>query len=211
MRQWKQGAVLVAVVTAMGLTGCAVTPQGPVKAYEGPVRASAETVQVSVPEQIEVMSIDGREPPPSFLKSRVTLALLPGEHVFSLRYVELFQINADDHEVLRSKQAALRFTAAAGGSYRLEIPKQASLDAARKFSRDPQFKLVNVGDGSATDSAPIKSYAEASLIDTISKAFEGNADVQAPVTNTDLLKDVWGRATPDERKAFRDWLDTQGK
>lgn len=211
MRQWKRDAALAVMVATIGLTGCAMTPQGPVKTYEGAVRAPAETVQVSVPEQIEVMSIDGREPPPSFLKSRVTLALLPGEHVFSLRYVELFQINADDHEVLRSRQAALRFTAAAGSSYRLEIPKQVNLEAARKFSKDPQFKLVNAADGSATDSAPIKSYAEASLIDTISKAFEGNSDARAPVTNTDLLKDVWGRATPDERKAFREWLDTQGK
>jgi uncharacterized protein YccT (UPF0319 family) len=210
MRQWKRDAALVAMVTAMSLAGCA-SQQGPVKVYEGAVRSPAETVQVTAPEQIEIMSIDGREPPPSFLKSHVTLALLPGEHVFSLRYVELFQINSDDHEILRSKQAALRFTAAAGSSYRLEIPRQANLDAARKFSKDPQFKLVNVKDGSATDSAPIKSYAEASLIDTISKAFEGGGEARTPVTNTDLLKDVWGRATPDERKAFRDWLDTQGK
>lgn len=206
MRQWKQGAAVALAVAA--LAGCAA--QGPVKVYDGAVRQPAETVMVSVPEQIEVMSIDGREPPPSFLKSRVTMALLPGEHVLSLRYVELFQINADDHEVLRSKQAALRFTAAAGSAYNLEIPKQANLDAARKFSKDPQFKLVSVKDGSATSSAPIKSYAEASLIDTISKAFDGNQE-QQPVTNTDLLKDVWGRATPDERKAFREWLDQQGK
>lgn len=206
MRQWKQGAAVALAVAA--LAGCAA--QGPVKVYDGAVRQPAETVMVSVPEQIEVMSIDGREPPPSFLKSRVTMALLPGEHVLSLRYVELFQINADDHEVLRSKQAALRFTAAAGSAYNLEIPKQANLDAARKFSKDPQFKLVSVKDGSAIPSAPIKSYAEASLIDTISKAFDGNQE-QQPVTNTDLLKDVWGRATPDERKAFREWLDKQGK
>ena len=62
-------------------------------------------------------------------------------------------------------------------------------------------------------SAPIKSYAEASLLDTITKAFDGaTADEAAkPATNVDLLKDVWGRTSPEERDAFRRWLETQGK
>lgn len=207
MRRFKQGVVLVLVM--MGLTACAT--QGPLKVYEGPARAASELVLVSVPEEIEIMSVDGREPPPSFLKSNVVLSLLPGEHVFSLRYVELFQITADEHEVVRSKQAALRFTAKAGSTYKLEMPKQTTRDAARAFAKDPKFSIVNKGDGSAIESAPIKSYAEASLIDSINKAFTGSTTEAAPVTNLDLLKDVWTRTTAEERKAFRTWQDQQGK
>lgn len=208
MRQMKQKVVLMMALGVV-LAGC--TAPGPVKVYEGTVRRQAELALISVPEQIEVMAIDGREPPPSFLKSRVVLALLPGEHVFSLRYVELFQITADEHDVVRSRQAALRFTAVAGSEYTLEVPKQANRDAARKFAKDPQFQLRNSRDGSVTDSAAIKSYAEASLIDTISKAFEANSGGAQAVTNLDLLKDVWVRATPEERNTFRTWLDQQGK
>lgn len=193
------------------LVACSTTT-GPLKTYEGAVRSNAELVLVSVPEEIEVMAIDGQEPPPSFLKSKVQLALLPGEHVFSLRYVELFQLTADNHEVIRSKQAALRFTAAAGSEFRLEIPAQKNVDVARKFAKSPEFKLVNVKDGVATPSTPIKSMAEASLIDTIGKAFTGaNEEVAKQPGNLDLLKDVWGRATPEEQAGFRDWLKQQGK
>ncbi|MGH8492608.1 MAG: DUF2057 family protein [Moraxellaceae bacterium] len=209
MKYGMRSALLLLIMSA--LAACSTT-QGPVKTYEGALRSNAELVLVSVPEEIEVMAIDGQEPPPSFLKSRVQLALLPGEHVFSLRYVELFQLTADDHDVIRSKQAALRFKAAAGSEYRLTTPPQKDVESARKFSKSPQFSLVNVHDGAATDSVSIKSMAEASLIDTISKAFTGSADepVKAP-TKLDLLKDVWGRATPEEQAGFRVWLNQQGK
>lgn len=199
---------LALMLVAMGLTACAA--QGPLKVYEGPERAAAEVALVSVPEQIEVMAVDGREPPPSFLKSNVELSLLPGEHVFSLRYVELFQISSDEHEVVRSKQAALRFTAKAGAVYKLEMPKQANRDVARKFAKNPQFSLVDSGNGAVSESTAIKSYAEASLVDTISKAFSEN-QTAGPVTNLDLLKDVWTRTTLEERSAFRIWQDQQGK
>jgi uncharacterized protein len=205
-------AVCAAVfLMAFGLAGCA-TSKGPLKAYEGPLRGNADLVLISVPEEIEVMAIDGQEPPPSFLKSKVQLALLPGEHVFSLRYVELFQITSDDHEIIRSKQAALRFSATAGSVYRLQVPAQKNLDEARKFAKSPQFSLVNANDGSTTNSTAIKSMAEASLLDTISKTFsvDSEAVVKQP-GNLDLLKDVWARATLEEQAGFRLWLEQQGK
>lgn len=192
------------------LTGCAAS--GPLKTYEGPARAATETAIVTAPEQIEVMSIDGREPPPNFLRSQTQLALLPGEHVLSLRYVELFQLTADDHDVVRSRQAALRFSARAGGRYRLELPPgKMNHEAAQEFAKAPSFKLVSAQDDVVTESTPIKSYAEASLIDTIGKAFESQGEPERPVTNLDLLKDVWGRSSEDEKKAFRSWLDQQDK
>ncbi len=209
MKYWMQGALVVLAMS--GLVACSTTT-GPVKAYEGQVRSNAELVLVSVPEEIEVMAIDGQEPPPSFLRSRVQLALLPGEHVFSLRYVELFQISADDHDVVRSKQAALRFNAIAGSEYRLQIPPQKNHDVARQFAKNPAFSLVSVKDGSSTESTPIKSIAEASLLDTISKAFSsGDEEAAKPVTNLDLLKDVWSRASSEERAGFRVCLNQQGK
>lgn len=201
-----QGAAWL-LAGVLSLYGCTAT--GPLKTYEGAPRPAAEVALVSVPEQIEVMAIDGREPPPSFLRSQMQLALLPGEHVFSLRYVELFHVSADEHDVIRSRQAALRFSAEAGGRYRLEVPPQRSRDAAREFAKSPQFRLVDVAGGSAIESVPIKSYAEASLIDTISKAFEAQGEAARPVTNLDLLQDIWQRSTPEERTAFRRWLEQQ--
>jgi uncharacterized protein YccT (UPF0319 family) len=205
MKRAKRGMAW-ALGCALLLNGCAA--QGPVRTYEGPERPAAEVAVLTTPEQIQVMAIDGREPPVGFLKSNVELALLPGEHVLSLRYVQLFQVNADEHDIVRSSQAALRFTAAPGARYRLEVPPQPNRDAARQFAKAPQFRLV--GDGAAVESVPIKSFAEASLVDTISKAFEAQGEPARPVTNVDLLKDVWGRSSAQEREAFRSWLEQQG-
>lgn len=155
------------------------------------------------------MAVDGREVTGSLLERSQVLAVLPGERVFSLRYVELFQINADEHEIVRSRQAALRFNAEAGASYRIEIDKQPNLDAARKFSKEPKFRLVNLKDASITESMAIKSYAEASLVDTIAKAFDSGESKGQEPTHLDLLKDVWGRASVEERAAFKIWVNQQ--
>lgn len=191
------------------LAGCATQP--PSQTWEGPARPAVETALLEVPEQVQVMAIDGREPPPSFLRSRVALALLPGEHVFSLRYVQLFQISSEEHEVVRSRQAALRFSAVAGGRYRLEAPLQRDLEGARRFAKAPEFRLVSLGGGEAVVSTPIKSFAEASLIDTLGKAFESRPEGERQVTNTELLKDIWSRSSVEEREAFRAWLNQQAK
>lgn len=203
-RKWL-GMGLIAIL----LAACAT--QGPAKLYEGPLRSAAETAMIRLPEQVQVMAMDGQEQAGSLLQRDQLLAVLPGEHVFSLRYVELFQINSEEHEVVRSRQTALRFTAVAGREYRIEMDKQGSLDAARKFAKDPKFRLVDVGSGAVTESTAIKSYAEASLIDTITKAFDSSDSKAQGPTHLDLLKDVWGRASPEDRASFRVWLDQQPK
>lgn len=206
MRYTQRAALLLAI---MGLTACAT--QGPIKAYEGQTRAPNELALLSIPEQVEVMAVDGHEPPPSFLKSNVELNMLPGEHVLSLRYVELFQLGSDEHDVVRSKQAALRFTAVAGTAYTLQAPKQLNHAAAKAFAKDPHFTVLDKQSGAITESTAIKSYAEASLMDSISKAFSDSQAAASTVTNLDLLKDVWARTSSEERSAFRAWLDQTGK
>lgn len=194
---------------AIMLAGCAAP--GPAKLYEGELRSAAETAMIRLPEQVQVMALDGQEQTGSLLQRDQLLAVLPGEHVFSLRYVELFQINSEEHEVVRSRQSALRFTAVAGHEYRIEMDKQGSLEVARKFAKDPKFRLVDVSSGAVTESTAIKSYAEASLVDTITKAFDSSDSKAQGPTHLDLLKDVWGRASPEDRAGFRVWLDQQPK
>jgi uncharacterized protein YccT (UPF0319 family) len=198
-------ALLVSAM--MWLTGCAST--GPIRLYEGPARQQADVTHIQVPEQVQVMAMDGVEVTGALLQRGQALEVLPGEHVLTLRYVQLFQINSNDHEVVRSRQAALRFTAEAGETYRLEMDVQSSLDAARKFAKSPAFRVVNVKSGAMEQSVAIKSYAEASLVDTITKAFESTQQQAQGQTHLDLLKDVWTRAVPEERTAFKKWLEQQ--
>lgn len=197
------------LLAALALLGGCATSRAPLQAYEGAARPAAEVAVLDVPETLQVMAVDGREPPPALLRRGVQLALLPGEHVLSLRYVQIFQLNADEHDVVRSRQAALRFTAVAGGRYRLESPAQASHEAARQFAKSPVFRLVDAGGGSIAESTAVKSFAEASLVDTLSKAFQDQGEPARPVTNVDLLKDIWGRSSEAERAEFLQWAHPQ--
>lgn len=194
---------------ALLLVACA--SNGPVRTYEGAARAASEVAIVRMPEQVQVMAVDGRETSGGMLQQHQALEVLPGERVFSLRYVELFRISSEEHEVVRSRPAALRFIAEPGAEYRIDYDPQVSLDLAKKFSKAPAFRLVNVKSGAVNESAAIKSYAEASLLDTISKAFESSGEEARQQTHLDLLKDVWGRATAEERSAFREWIDQPAK
>lgn len=203
----KVGKWLALVVPAVVVLIAGCSAPGPVRLYDGQARPAVEVTSVQVPEQIQVMSMDGVEVTGTLLQRGQSLELLPGEHVLTLRYVQLFQISSEDHEVVRSRQAALRFLAEAGGTYRLEMDAQPSLDAARKFAKDPKFRLVNAGTGAVQHSTAIKSYAEASLVDTITKAFESTQSQTQEQTHLDLLKDVWKRATPEERAAFKSWSE----
>lgn len=200
---------LPVLASSILLAGCAAS-RGPLKTYEGPARAVADVALLDLPEQVQVMAIDGREPPTGFLTSSVQLALLPGEHVLAVRYVQLFQLNSEDHDVVRSRQAVLRFTAVAGARYRVEYPPQRDREAARQFAKEPHFTVVGTGGEVAAQSTAIKSFAEASLIDSIGRAFEGQQESR-PVTNTDLLKDIWNRSSAEEREAFRAWINQPAK
>lgn len=208
---WMRGAVLGVVVA--GLTACA-SLNAPVKGYDGPTRPVAELAVLSVPDTIQVMSVDGLEPNISLLGQRaLTLQVLPGEHVLSVRYVELFEhvLTSDDHEIVRSRPVAIRFTAKAGSTYSFKFEHPKNIDAAHAFAKAPQVDLIDASGAETAQSVVVKSYAQASLMDTISKAFQSNEQPKDASTNLDLLKDVWGRASADERTAFKAWIDGGAK
>jgi hypothetical protein len=109
---------------------------------------------------------------------------------------------------------AIRFVAEAGQQYQLVVNPPKRHEAAVKFAKQPDIKLINKITGTTQQAIAIKSYSEASLIDTLGKAFN-TSDSSAPhnttfsSNNTQLLQDIWLRATPQERQAFAAWLASQ--
>jgi uncharacterized protein YccT (UPF0319 family) len=127
--------------------------------------------------------------------------------VLSVRYTQLFNINADEHDILKSKPMAIRFTAEAGQTYQLSVTPPRRYEAAKEFAKQPDIRLVNKTAGTSQQAIQIKSYAEASLVDSIGKAFQSSDEsVSKQSDNVQLLQDIWLRATPTERQAFAAWL-----
>jgi uncharacterized protein YccT (UPF0319 family) len=174
--------------------------------------ASSQTignkVSLEVPELIQILSIDGQEGNSHFLGSRAHVQQLTvGEHVLSVRYTQLFNLTADEHDILKSKPMAIRFTAEAGQTYLLSVTPPKRYDAAKEFAKQPDIRLINKTAGTSQQAIQIKSYAEASLVDSIGKAFQSSDEsVSKQSDNVQLLQDIWLRATPTERQAFAAWL-----
>lgn len=177
--------------------------------------ASTQTVNtkvsIEVPELIQVLSIDGQEGNSNFLGSRAHIQQVSvGEHVLSVRYTQLFNLTADEHDILKSKPMAIRFVAEAGKTYQLSVSPPKRYEAAKEFAKQPDIKLIDKSSGTSQQAISVKSYAEASLVDTIGKAFQNNDDQPTTVnSNVQLLQDIWLRATPQERQTFAAWLASQ--
>lgn len=175
----------------------------------------AATVDLAVPANIHVLSIDGQEQASSFFGTRDHVKQLTvGEHVLSVRYTQLFDISAEDHDIVKSHPMAIRFVAQEGQRYQLVVNPPKRYEAALKFAKNPDIQLLNQTTGQSQSAVSIKSYAEASLVDTISKAFNNseastNDNNTLGSNNTQLLQDIWLRATPQERQAFAAWLASQ--
>lgn len=194
------------------LLGCvagAMAPAAVMAADAASTPASAKAT-VSVPELIQVLSIDGQESSGNFFGSRaMNLTLEAGEHILSVRYTQLFQVTADDHDILKSKPMVIRFTADAGKVYQLTVNPPKRYEAAKEFAKAPDIRLIDKSSGVSQSATLIKSYAEASLVDSIGKAFQSvqeGGDNSKTTNNLQMLQDIWSRATPDERQAFAAWL-----
>jgi uncharacterized protein YccT (UPF0319 family) len=168
-------------------------------------------VSIEVPELIQVLSIDGQEGNSNFLGSRAHIQQVSvGEHVLSVRYTQLFNLTADEHDILKSKPMAIRFVAEAGKTYQLSVSPPKRYEAAKEFAKQPDIKLIDKSSGTSQQAISVKSYAEASLVDTIGKAFQNNDNQSSTVnSNVQLLQDIWLRATPQERQTFAAWLASQ--
>lgn len=218
-------------------TGCStLAPGKQVALYSGPELSQAELATVIATEDVQLLALDGKELGGSLFGARETrFTLLPGDHVLSVRYNGFFQLNSENHEVVRSRPLALRFVARAGETYRFEFERPKNADAANRFAKDAELILVAQGSGERVKTQAIRSFAEASLIDTISKAFQteetqlavratqqpaASAAVAAPAqasraavaptssVHYDLLRELWLRASPEEKVRFQQWLVT---
>ena len=177
--------------------------------------AQENTVTLDVPEIIHILSINGQEQNSTFFGSRQhTKKLQLGENILSVRYSQLFNLTADEHDIIKSKPLAIRFMAEAGKSYQLVANAPKRYEAAKEFAKNPDIRLIDKSTGNSQSATMIKSYAEASLVDTIGKAFqnssEDNNSTSATKTNNyQLLQEIWLKASPQERQAFAARLAAQ--
>lgn len=106
--------------------------------YEGAARPAADIAVITMPEQLEVASINGAEVPAAkgmWSSGEKRLEVLPGRYEALIYYREVWNVGSDG-EIIRSRQPALfRIDAQAGHRYHIDYPRPANVEDARKFAQ----------------------------------------------------------------------------
>lgn len=226
-------ALFVLMVSVCLLSACNRSPV--VQLYEGTPRADNQVLTVRVPSQIEVYTINGKavEGANSFFSSGYKdLKLLPGRYEIIAYYKELWDLDADNHEVMKSDPAKFIVEGQAGQFFRLDYDRPRDPEQARQLEADFSGWVENINSGEKIPSRPSglmlnrgilapltgsemqaaggESVAPQSAVAPQSQAAApdgATSDTVAPAANyLDTLKAQWNQATPGERREFLQWI-----
>ena len=205
---------LVVPALAGLLSGCAST--GLLKAYSGPERPGDQVATVILPASVEVRSINGAQQPSithTLLKPVYTIAVLPGEQEWSLRYYAPLAGGYYDqrNEVSESPWLPFKFKAEAGSVYHMTVetprenPHLQNTAEKVRFRLEQEKKAVAVAATMAPQQKQPLEPAPAVVLPTAKTAAPQTLENAA----FEQLKSWWGVAGPHERQSFRDWLKSQ--
>lgn len=204
-RQLNQRWVFLGIVgLGLGLSGCAV------KSASQPALKSV----VVTPESVIMHSLDGKELGMKFIgvKQRTPLSL--GEHRAVLQYADLFELDGDDHETVKSALVAVTFTATQEGTYAVSHKPVKGLAESRTFSKQPEFELRYTGsmDSDNTMLIPLdvvgikqKTLLSTHFDDpkntTLKKSLE-----ESSLPTLKNIKNLYQKLSPEDQKNFVNWL-----
>ena len=201
------------------LAACASSPS--VQLYEGRVRADSDILTVRVPSELEIISINDRRISGAgtmFAYGYRDLKLMPGQYRIVAYYKNVFQLSADEHEVVKSDPALFTLNGHAGDLYSLEFDRPADVEAARELAKDFEGWAENAAKGERIASVPsglvrsggfigitTATQAEAPPASAVAPDSAGSDAVSADAL-LDTMKQNWTQATPEQRKEFLLWM-----
>lgn len=215
---------IVIVLLSLLVTACSTSPV--VKLYDGADRPTGELLTVRVPVELEILSINDRRIEGAstlFAYGHRDLQLLPGQYRIVAYYKNLFQLNADQHEIIKSDPALFTVNGNAGEVVALAFEKPADVNAAREMAKHFDGWSENLSSGERIASKPsglilnqgfiglASTPAPAETASTASVAPEqpaAGSSTESTVTTDvlDALKTHWQQASPEERREFLLWM-----
>lgn len=215
------------VLLGSALGACSTSPV--VKLYEGNDKPAAQLLTVRVPMELEIISINDRRiegASTMFAYGHRDLQLLPGQYRIVAFYKSIYQINADEHEVIKSDPALFTLSGAAGDMYELKFNKPTDLEQARalgkkfdgwsenintqeKIASQPSGLILNQGFIGITSGAAVAAAPSATSVTpdaSATGATTPSADATPSPATLNTLKEAWESASPEERREFLLWM-----
>lgn len=135
---------------------CAACSTEPLRLYDVRGESIAGLAVISLPEQLEVASVNGVEIEGAsgmWSKGDKTLEVAPGRYELLAYYREIWQ-RGDHHDVLRSDPARFFIDAHAGGRYRIDYSRPANFEEAQRLAADFAGWTEDLASGERSDSLP---------------------------------------------------------
>ncbi len=211
---------------ALFLSACARSPV--VQLYEGPAQSDNKVVTVRVPSQLEVFTINGKEVDgvnTFFATDFKDLKLTPGRYEILAYYKELWQLDADNHEIVKTNPANFIVDGKPGDMWVLGYEQPADVEAARAMEESFSGWSENAVSGEKVAAeqsqlilkrgflAPVTGEELATpTSNTVAPQAAAAAAATPAETATpaasylDTLKAQWNQATPEERREFLQWI-----
>lgn len=139
------GSIACIFLLALG-AGCT---SGPVKLYGDQASPDAAIALITLPEALEVATINGAEIEGAsgmLSKGEKTLEVVPGRYEILVYYREVWD-RGDNHDVLRSDPALFVIDAAANQRYRIDYTNPGNASEARALAKDFHGWVEDMGTG----------------------------------------------------------------
>jgi uncharacterized protein YccT (UPF0319 family) len=151
------------------IAGCNRSPE--VRLYEGPPKPATEVTIVRVPVELEVLSINGRRIDglsTLFSAGYKDLHLEPGRYEVLAYYKDLWELDADAHDVIKSDPAIFVVEGEAGDFFRLAYDEPETVEDARELAKEFSGWTENMNSGDKTPTQQSNMAISRGLFSTVS-------------------------------------------
>jgi uncharacterized protein YccT (UPF0319 family) len=182
----------------MLLQGCSTAQQ--VRLYDGPAIGKEQEVELILPLNFELLSLDGQDVAQftqTFRNHNLNVKLAPGLHTLVLRYSDIFQLDADNHDTLSTGQITFTGTLKSGEIFQVQTPALDTYMQARRFIDNPSVNLTSgfqVLTGSHIAKEDPLTFKQDDEINKVS------------YPNLKQLQFWWLKASEHERNEFKTWI-----
>lgn len=179
-------------VFLLGLVACTSVPKH--QAYPGDAKPASEVATFIVPKEFQLLYVDDESYRQSFLIEGVEVTMLPGAHDLVFEYMQIWDIDSESHERIKTQPFLIRFTAAAGKTYSLGFPEQNSIEDARAFASDPKVEVIDTANNKVLQAEVKYNLGEEGFLaklfgssksDTKSTDSSVNVEQQSSATSTE--------------------------
>ena len=211
----------LAVVCLMLLTGCASLKTYDM--YEGDNSQAATLLSFDT---LLIDRVDLRDMGMGLIGQRYQYLLSPGRHALVVRYADIWDVNAGDHEKITSPAITVSFALEAGNTYQLSHAAIENIEASVEFAKKPVIHLINVGTGELVDvsfkvaerknilsalnlvagSSEVNSTSKLANSHSLKNPVSDIAPLEIPSAGLSALKHAWLKSSQQDRSKFLQWI-----